>query len=57
MVNHQDGEGFYGNLVNDYGDYQMRMDLTAFNGYMHIVGFLDWLSKVEKFFGFIKLRR
>lgn len=31
------------------------MDLSSFNGQLHIEEFLDWMAKVERFFDYIEI--
>lgn len=44
-----------GNCINDYGIYWLRLDLTHFNGNMHIEDFIDRISKVEWFFDYMDI--
>lgn len=41
-----------GNYANNFGDFQLRLDMPQFNGYMHIGAFIDcpvvqWLRLCE----------
>lgn len=33
-----------------HGQFKLRMDIPIFNGALHIEDFLEWVTKIERFF-------
>ena len=39
----------------NYQDFKIRIDLSCFDGRLHIEDFLDWIHNVENFFDYIEI--
>lgn len=36
-------------------EFKLKMDITQFNGSIHIEDFIDWMTEVERFFNYMNI--